>query len=123
MKKKEFNEGFSEYEKLTKIYGIYEKEKARIEAVKEDYLKMGEEGFWKKKLEFDLENFKKGQGTYYNIAINYSKLRDNDMAFAWLEKSIAVRESQAEQLKVDPRMDPLRSDPRFNEYVRKVNLP
>lgn len=123
IEKKEFNEGFSEYEKLTKIYGIYEKEKAGIEAVKEDYLKMGEEGFWKKKLEIDLENFKKGQGTYYNIAINYSKLRDNDMAFAWLDKSIAVRESQAEQLKVDPRMDPLRSDPRFNEYVRKVNLP
>lgn len=122
LEKKEFDEGFSEYEKLTKIYETYEEEKADIEAVKEDYLKLGEEGFWKKKLEFDLKNFKKGQGTYYNIAVNYAMLRENDAAFALLGKSIELRESQVDQIKVDPRMDPLRSDPRFNDLLRKVNL-
>jgi eukaryotic-like serine/threonine-protein kinase len=120
--KKDYTDAFSEYEKLTKIYGIYEKEKAAIEAVKEEYSKLGEEGFWKKKLEFDLENFKKGDGTYYNIAVNYSMLRETDAAFALLGKSIETHELQLDQLKVDPRMDPLRSDPRFNNLLRKVNL-
>jgi serine/threonine protein kinase/Tfp pilus assembly protein PilF len=122
LSKKEFTEAFSEYEKLIKIYGVYEEERAGIEAVKQEYLTMGEEGFWKKKLELDLDNFKKGYGTYYNIAINYSMLRDNNSAFLCLEKSVQARELQLDELKVDPRMDPLRSDPRFNDYLRRVNL-
>jgi len=120
--KSDYANAFSEYENLTKIYGTYEKEKAGIEAVKEEYFKLGEEGFWKKKLEFDLDNFKKGQGSFYNIAVNYSMLRDNDSAFLCLEKSVQARELQLDELKVDPRMDPLRSDPRFNDYLRKLNL-
>jgi tetratricopeptide (TPR) repeat protein len=120
--KNRFTEAFDEYEKLTKIYGTFEEEAPAIKAVKEEYLAMGEEGFWKKKLEFDLANFSKGEGSYYNIAVNYSMLRENDLAFLLLDKSVKARELQLDELKVDPRMDPLRSDPRFDDYLRRVNL-
>jgi eukaryotic-like serine/threonine-protein kinase len=120
--KKQFTEAFDEYEKLAKIYGTFEKEKAVIEEAKKEYLTLGEEGFWKKKLEIDLKNFSNGQGSYYNIAVNYSMLRENDPAFLLLDKSVKARELQLDELKVDPRMDPLRSDPRFDDYLRRVNL-
>ncbi|HEY7161291.1 MAG TPA: protein kinase [Acidobacteriota bacterium] len=120
--KKQFTEAFVEYEKLVKIYGTYEKEKADIEATKEEYLSLGEEGFWKKKLEIDLANLKKGQGSLYNIVKNYSMLRDNDLAFMWLERSVKAHEPQLDQLKVDPTIDPIRSDPRFDDYLRRVNF-
>ncbi|MCI0444167.1 hypothetical protein L0152_13275, partial [bacterium] len=112
----------SEYVKLVKIYGTYEKEAADIETVKQEYFTLGEEGFWKKKLELDLANFSKGEGSYYNIAVNYSMLRENDLAFLSLDRSVKARELQLDELKVDPRMDPLRSDPRFDDYLRRVNL-
>ena len=120
--KKEFTEAFVEYEKLVKIYGTYDQEKADIEAAKQEYLTLGEEGFWKKKLEIDLANLKKGQGSIYNIVVNYSMLRDNDLAFMWLERSAKAHEPQLDQLKVDPRIDPLRSDPRLDDYLRRVNF-
>ena len=122
VEKKQFTEAFDEYEKLAKIYGVFEKEKADIEAARQEYLTLGEEGFWKKKLEIDLKNLSNGQGSYYNIAVNYSMLRDNDRAFLLLDKSVKARELQLDELKVDPRMDPIRSDPRFEEYLRRVNL-
>jgi eukaryotic-like serine/threonine-protein kinase len=120
--KKQFTEAFVEYEKLAKIYGTYEQEKSGIEAAKEEYLSLGEEGFWKKKLEIDLVNLKKGQGSIYNMVVNYSMLRQNDLAFTWLDRSVNAHESQLDQLKVDPRIDPLRSDPRLDDYLRRVNF-
>ncbi|MCI0617786.1 tetratricopeptide repeat protein, partial [bacterium] len=122
LEKRQYLDAVSEYVKLVKIYGTYEKEAADIETVKQEYFTLGEEGFWKKKLELDLNNLKRGFGSAYNVAVNYSMLRQNDPAFWWLEKSMKARDSQLDELKVDPKMDPIRSDPRFNEYIRRLNL-
>jgi tetratricopeptide (TPR) repeat protein len=53
----------------------------------------------------------------------YGVLGDNDRAFAWLEKAFAERESSMPSLRYFIAWDPLRSDPRFNEMVRRVGLP
>jgi len=53
----------------------------------------------------------------------YGALGDNDRAFAWLEKAYARRESSLQSLKVFTAWDPIRSDPRFAEMVRRVGLP
>lgn len=47
---------------------------------------------------------------------------DKDQAFAWLEKSVADHSPGLTAIKVDPIYDPLRSDPRFQELVRRVGL-
>ena len=56
------------------------------------------------------------------FALIYAALGDKDQAFAWLDKSVADHDLITARLKVDARFDPLRSDPRFAELVKRVGL-
>lgn len=47
---------------------------------------------------------------------------DPEMAFRWLERAIDARESQAIWLRVDPRLQPLRGDPRFKPLAARLGL-
>jgi hypothetical protein len=53
----------------------------------------------------------------------YAGLGDKEQAFAWLEKSYEERRDRMVWLSVDPLLQPLRSDPRFHDLVRRMNLP
>lgn len=53
----------------------------------------------------------------------YAGLGDKEQAFAWLEKAYQERRDRVFLLNVDPLLDPLRSDPRFQDFVRRVGLP
>src|SRR3989454_2465270 len=53
----------------------------------------------------------------------YAGLGDKDQAFAWLETSYQERRDRMVWLNVDPLLDPLRSDPRFHDLVRRMGLP
>jgi len=59
----------------------------------------------------------------HHFAWVYIGLGDKDQAFAWLEKAYEERSSYLTWLKVDPVFDPLRSDPRFADLMRRVGLP
>ena len=55
----------------------------------------------------------------------YAGLGDNDKAFEWLEKAYEERSSTRRQIRkllMDPIYDPLRSDPRFQDLLRRMNL-
>ena len=56
------------------------------------------------------------------ISWAYLGLGDNDQALAWLEKAYAQHSNAMVTLKVEPRYDPLRSDPRFHDLMRRVGL-
>ncbi len=58
----------------------------------------------------------------YYIAVIYAVLGDKDRAFDWLERGFKERAQALVFLKVDPHVDPLRSDPRFTALLRKVGL-
>jgi tetratricopeptide (TPR) repeat protein len=58
-------------------------------------------------------------------AMIYVGLGEKDKAFEWLEKSYEERYvigEGAADIKVDPVFDPLRSDPRFADLLRRMNL-
>jgi TolB-like protein/Tfp pilus assembly protein PilF len=59
----------------------------------------------------------------YFIAAIYGALDEKDQAFAWLQRAYDERDPQITYLLLDPFVDPLRSDPRFNALVRKVGFP
>jgi hypothetical protein len=58
----------------------------------------------------------------YDIALIYLGLGEKDQAFAWLERAYEERCPTLEFLKVEPSLDPLRSDPRFANLLRRMNL-
>ena len=65
------------------------------------------------------------QGQYvsaFEIATALAALGDRDHAFVWFEKAYRARESQLPFLNVVPRLDALRSDPRFQDLLRRVGL-
>ena len=59
----------------------------------------------------------------YSFSVLYGGLGEKDQAFQWLEKAYQDRADDLRQLKVDPLLDNLRSDPRFTDLVRRVGLP
>jgi serine/threonine-protein kinase len=58
-----------------------------------------------------------------NFAKIYIGLGDKDQAFAWLEKGYQQRDFWLTFLKGDPVFDSLRSDPRFQDLVRRIGFP
>ena len=59
----------------------------------------------------------------YVVAKAYVELGEKDKAFAELNKAYENRESPLQWLKVEPQLDPLRSDPRFQALLKKVGFP
>jgi tetratricopeptide (TPR) repeat protein len=58
----------------------------------------------------------------YSIALVYVGLGDKGRAFEWLERAYAERSPELVYLKVEPQLDPLRSDPRFATLMTKMGL-
>jgi serine/threonine-protein kinase len=59
----------------------------------------------------------------YHIALISMRLGNMDEAFRWLEKAFSERDFYLIYLKVDQRLDPIRTDPRFLELYRHIGLP
>jgi serine/threonine-protein kinase len=57
------------------------------------------------------------------LAVLYAGLGDKEAALSSLEKAYAAHDLQMQFLKLDPHFDSLRSDPRFQDLMRKVGLP
>lgn len=56
-------------------------------------------------------------------AMYYAKLGDKDQAFACLEDAYEKHDGRMFRLKVEPQWGPLRSDPRFQDLLRRMNFP
>jgi len=81
------------------------------------------EQYWRARLEQELEDIKTEKPATFDLAEIYSQLGDRDKAFEWLEKAVDERLYTVMYLKVAPNLDPLRSDPRFSNFLQRVGLP
>ena len=59
----------------------------------------------------------------YFVGRIYAALGERDEAFRWLEAAYRERGEWLVLLKVDPRFDSLRPDPRFQDLLRRMNFP
>ncbi len=86
------------------------------------YKTSGYEGFVK----CIIENMEKWVFSIYNqtfySAMAYAKIGEKDKAFEWLEKAFEVRSRFVTTIGIEPMLDSLRSDPRFDELLEKVGL-
>lgn len=58
----------------------------------------------------------------YYMATLYGALGEKDKAFEWLERTYQQRDSFLTRLKVDPAIDDLRTDPRFQTFMERMKL-
>ncbi len=68
----------------------------------------------------------RSQQTYVQptwVAVIHIGLGESDQAFDWLQRAYEDRSAWLVNLKVDPLFDPIRSDPKFVDLVRRVGLP
>lgn len=75
-----------------------------------------------------LRNFSKfkrlfGDTCSYQYAGIHAQLGDRESALNALDKAFATRDGGLVSIKIDPRLDPLRGDPRFDTIVKKLNFP
>jgi serine/threonine protein kinase/Flp pilus assembly protein TadD len=58
----------------------------------------------------------------YNIALLYNGLNERDKTLAWLERAYQERNPRMTFLKVEPKWNNLRDDPRFQDLLRRVGF-
>ena len=58
----------------------------------------------------------------YEIALAYLGLKQSEEALKWLDRAYDERAYHMIYLKIDPRLDPLRADPRFQDLLRHTGL-
>jgi hypothetical protein len=63
-----------------------------------------------------------GETAAYQIAEVYAYRRDNDQAFAWLERARRQRDAGLPGLKNDPLLRNLHTDPRWDALLRTLGL-
>ena len=87
------------------------------------YAAAGKRGEALKILDEQSELAKKGYISPYNFAIIYTGLGDKDRAFEYLNKAYEEHVPVLQHFPSRPMFDPLHSDPRFADLVRRMNLP
>ncbi len=87
------------------------------------YGRSGDKAQARKMLEDLQQRAKKRHVTPYWISLGYMGLGEKEEALRWLEKAYEERSAWMLFIKVDPTLDPLRSEPRFQAIVRKMNFP
>jgi tetratricopeptide (TPR) repeat protein len=97
------------------------KDPQRIEAFRTAYETAGWHGVKRKFLEFSMLDEQNGKAVNnYQIAIAFAQLGEQDRALEYLKKLVEERSWQIATLYVDPQVDPLRGDPRFNEMLKRI---
>jgi TolB-like protein/Flp pilus assembly protein TadD len=87
------------------------------------YARAGQEGAARKTIVRLQEHVRTDGVGRYEIALVFAGLGKKKDAFTWLEEAYKAHDEGLTNLKIDPCLDPLRSDPRFDDLVRRVGLP
>jgi eukaryotic-like serine/threonine-protein kinase len=69
------------------------------------------------------ERSRKSYVPAYYFALVYTGLGEKDRAFEWLERAYQERSTVLAYLRLDPRLAPLRGDPRYADLVRRIGFP
>jgi DNA-binding winged helix-turn-helix (wHTH) protein/TolB-like protein/Flp pilus assembly protein TadD len=115
--KGEYDKSALEYETAMTLEG----RKDRAEALRRAYAKNGYRGMLKAQINFWNDPKRVDDYDPYSVAQNYALLGDLDNAFLWLDK--AFGQSTLVDIKMDPQLDNIRSDPRYRALLRRVGLP
>ncbi|HET6671622.1 MAG TPA: protein kinase, partial [Pyrinomonadaceae bacterium] len=117
-----YNEAIAEFKKALPLRGISEVGFLRA-GLGHVYAVTGKKSEARKVLAELKQLSEQGYVPAPSIALIHAGLGEKDQAFAWLEKGYEQRAFQMQWLKIEPRWDSLRSDPRFGDLIRRIGLP
>src|SRR5678815_1759516 len=86
------------------------------------YARMGRQGEAEAVIKELEKRYADKQADGRDLAVVYAGLDDKNKAFEWLEKSFKDRGVFLVFLKLEPLLEPLRSDPRWNDLERRVGI-
>ena len=113
-----YQEAITEYEKSFELDG----DQALAEALRQGYADAGYQGALKRWLARLQEKARNGQASSFGFAEVYTFLGNNDQALSYLDKALNERTSWVVLINSDPTFDRLRSDPRFQQLLRREGL-
>ncbi len=95
----------------------------KVEALRVAYKAGGIRGYWRKQFVYFKEQAKRGHVRPYILAMLYVHLNEKDQALDCLEKAYQQHTPGLVWLKTRRIWDPLRSDPRYQDLLRRMNFP
>ena len=116
----QLEEAAQEFLKADELFGM---DPQRVTQLKVTLAKSGAKGYWKRTLENYKESAKSNYVPPVLVAEACVRVGNKECAFEWLERGLEERDDLMINLKVEPAFDSLRSDPRFQDLVRRVGIP
>jgi serine/threonine-protein kinase len=121
-----FEEALDEHRKAFVLGGGSPDDRSRYSAViKQAYRTSGPKGYWRTLAESITALSARNPGRVASptvLAGCWVQAGETDKAFALLEKAYEGRDAHMLSLK-DPRFDPIKSDPRYKDLLRRIGLP
>jgi tetratricopeptide (TPR) repeat protein len=93
-----------------------------IDTLKAATATAGYVGYFRQRLAQLVEKAKTSYVSPYDVADTYVRLGKKEEAVKWLGTAYRERSPYLINLQIEPRLDPLRSDPHFQELVERVGL-
>jgi serine/threonine protein kinase/Tfp pilus assembly protein PilF len=120
-------EAKGDYQQAVKTYLDLQRSRNRkpedIEAINTAFEQNGMAGYWRLKLKNLQPSIQKGDhASALRAAFLHASLGEKDKAFALMESAYQKRFYALWYLKVDPRYDKLRDDPRFADLLKRVGF-
>ncbi len=106
-----------------KVHGLKGDSPEQIESLRNAFAASGIRGFWEKSLEWQKRQLNQPQPPYMEMARVCVRLGRTDEAFHWLEKAYEARYPAMPNINIEAWLDPVRSDPRYADLMRRVGLP
>jgi tetratricopeptide (TPR) repeat protein len=97
--------------------------KEEMAPFRQAFARSGMRGIFKTLAELLERESKKHRVKASMIGEFYAAGGEKELAFTYLEKAFRERDDGLVYLKVTPRLDSVRADPRFKDLVRRVGLP
>jgi hypothetical protein len=86
------------------------------------YKRDGWKAYWDARMKMMLAH-ENNMCTPYNIGLNYIRLGKPGLSFSQLNAAIDQKCWQVGQIILDPLVDGIRSDKRYNDLLKRMNLP
>ncbi len=101
---------------------LMHEDRAYLDSLKKAYAASNAAGFWRAELDHLNAEAKQHYISPASIAALQTRLGENDLALASLEKGLNDKDGGMVELKVEPVFERLRSLPKFRDLVRRVGL-